>query len=300
MKVIVLGAAAGGGFPQWNANSTMNRRAFAGDTALPRQTQCSLALSPGDDDDWLLLNCSPDIRQQIIDTKELQPYEELRSSPIKSVVLTNADVDAVAGLLSLRERQHLSIWSSDYILGAIEANPIFGVLDRSIVRLERIGTHGKFNPVPGLEVETFAAPGKPPLYLEHVHGIGAVVGATLGVRVTDARGKSIAFVPSCAEITPEVKRAIDGVDLLFFDGTMFTDDEMVASGEGSKTARRMGHMPMSGRGGSIETLREIKAGARYFIHINNSNLVLDRTSAQRRAVEAAGWKIAQDGMRIEL
>src|SRR5262249_12434680 len=154
------------------------------------------------------------------------PYEELRSSPIKSVVLTNADVDAVAGLLSLRERQHLSVWSSDYILGAIEANPIFGVLDRSIVRLERIGTHGKFDPLPGLNGETFAVPGKPPLYLERAHGLGPVSGATLGVRVTDGKGRSVVFIPSCAEITREVLHAIDGADLLFFDGTMFTDDEM--------------------------------------------------------------------------
>lgn len=300
MKVIVLGAAAGGGFPQWNANSTMNRRAFAGDVALPRQTQCSVAISPGDDDDWLLLNCSPDIRQQIIDTKEIQPYEELRSSPIKSVVLTNADVDAVAGLLSLRERQHLSVWSSDYILGAIEANPIFGVLDRGIVRLERIGAHGKFDPVPGLECETFVVPGKPPLYLERTHGLGPVSGATLGLRVTDNNGKTVVFIPSCAEISPEVTRSIEGADLLFFDGTMFTDDEMISSGEGEKTARRMGHMPISGRGGSLEALAKVKAGARYFIHINNSNPVLDRTSSERHAVEAAGWKIAQDGMRIAL
>jgi pyrroloquinoline quinone biosynthesis protein B len=300
MKVIVLGAAAGGGFPQWNANSTMNRRAFAGDVTTPRQTQCSLAVSPGDDDDWLLLNASPDIRAQIIATQELQPYEELRSSPIKSVVLTGADVDAIAGLLTLRERQHLSIWSNDYVLGAVEANPIFGVLDRAVVRLERIGAHGKFDPVPGLACETLAAPGKPPLYLEHVHGIGAVAGSSLGVRVSDDAGKALVFLPACAEITPELLRTIEGADALFFDGTMYTDDEMISSGEGTKSSRRMGHLPMTGKGGSIEGLRDVKVGARYFIHINNSNPVLDHTSPERRAVEAAGWKIAQDGMRIEL
>jgi len=300
MKVIVLGAAAGGGFPQWNANSTMNRRAFAGDAATPRQTQCSLAVSPGGDDDWLLLNASPDIRQQIIATPELQPYEELRSSPIKAVVLTGADVDAVAGLLTLRERQHLSIWSSDYVLGAIEANPIFGVLDRTIVRMERIGAHGRFDPVPGLACETFATSGKPPLYLEHTHGIGPAAGATLGLRIVDDAGKVLVFLPACAEITPEILRAISGADALFFDGTMFTDDEMVTSGEGGKTARRMGHLPMTGKGGAIEALREAKVRARYFIHINNSNPVLDRASPERKAIEAAGWKIAEDGMRLAL
>ncbi|MCE9521096.1 MAG: pyrroloquinoline quinone biosynthesis protein B, partial [Alphaproteobacteria bacterium] len=136
MKIIVLGAAAGGGFPQWNANSTLNRRAFAGVTNFPQSTQCSLAVS-ANGDDWLLLNASPDLRQQIVATEELHPREGLRSSPIKSVVLTGADVDAIAGLLTMRERQAFSVWGSDYVMAAIEANSIFGVLDRHVVRLER-------------------------------------------------------------------------------------------------------------------------------------------------------------------
>jgi pyrroloquinoline quinone biosynthesis protein B len=301
MKVIVLGAAAGGGFPQWNANSTMNRRAFAGDAATPRATQCSLAVSTAGED-WLLLNASPDIRQQIIATPELQADEgaELRATPIRAVALTGADVDAVAGLLTLREREHLAIWSSDYILGALEANPIFGVLDRGIVRFERIGPHGRFDPVPGLHCETFLVPGKPPLYLEGVHGIGEVAGASLGLRVSDDAGKTLVFVPACAQLTREVLRAIDGADLLFFDGTMYTDDEMIASGVGSKSARRMGHIPMTGRSGAVEALADAAVGARYFIHINNSNPVLDRTSPERKAVETEGWRIAEDGMRLEL
>ena len=299
MKVIVLGAAAGGGFPQWNANSPANRRAFAGDANTPASTQCSLAVS-ADGIDWLLLNASPDIRQQIIATPELHPREGLRSSPIRSVVLTGADVDALAGLLTLRERQPFTVWASDYVLGAVEANPIFGVLDRSVVRLERIGNHGRFDPVPGLRCETFAVPGKPPLYLEHVHGLSAVAGASFGLKVVDEAGKVLVFLPSCAEITSDITHAVDGADALFFDGTMFTDDEMIRSGEGAKTARRMGHVPMTGNGGAIDALHNTKVGARYFIHINNSNPVLNLTSPERKAVETAGWKIAADGMRLAL
>lgn len=301
MKVIVLGAAAGGGFPQWNANSTMNRRAFAGDPATPRATQCGVAVSTAGDD-WLLLNASPDLRQQIIATPELQADEgaELRATPIRAVALTGADVDAVAGLLSLREREHLSIWSSDYILGALEANPIFNVLDRSVVRFERIGPHGHFDPVPGLHCETFNVPGKPPLYLESVHGTGDKAGASLGLKITDENEKTLVFLPACAELTKDVTRAIDGADLLFFDGTMYSDDEMIASGEGPKSSRRMGHMPMTGRGGALEALANIKVGARYFIHVNCSNPVHDRNSAERKAIEAKGWKIAEDGLRLTL
>jgi pyrroloquinoline quinone biosynthesis protein B len=299
MKVIVLGAAAGGGFPQWNANSTQNRRAFAGDANFPQSTQCSLAVS-ANGDDWLLLNASPDLRQQIIATSELHPRDGVRSSPIKSVVLTGADVDAIAGLLTMREHQSFSVWASDYVMGAIEANSVFGVLDRHVVRLERIGADGLFDPIPGLRCRTFATPGKPPLYLEHAHGIGPADGASFGLRITDDTDRSLVFLPSCAEITPHVLDAIEGTTALFFDGTTYTDDEMIRSGEGQKTARRMGHLPMTGPGGTIEALREIKAVARYFIHINNSNPVLDAASPERKAIEAAGWRIAEDGLRIEL
>jgi pyrroloquinoline quinone biosynthesis protein B len=297
MKVIVLGAAAGGGFPQWNAANANNRNAFAGDPSCPPSTQCNLAVS-ADGERWILLNASPDIRQQIIATPELHPKTGPRSSPIASVVLTGADVDALAGLLTLRERQPFTIWASAYVRRAIDANPIFAVLDRSLVTFETVAD--RFEPAPGLTCRAFECPGKPPLYLERVEGIGPTTGASVGLRVADTRGKSLVFLPSCAEITPEIRAAVDGADALFFDGTMYTDDEMIRAGEGGKTARRMGHVSMTGPGGAIEGLREIKAGARFFIHINNSNPVLNRASPERKVVEAAGWRIAEDGMRIEL
>lgn len=296
MKIIVLGAAAGGGFPQWNAASTNNARAFAGDPNVPQQTQASLAVS-ADGADWLLLNAAPDIRQQIIATQELHPKDGLRSSPIKAVALTGADVDALTGLLTLRERQPFAVWATPYVHKVVAANPIFGALDRELVQFETIGA--AFEPLPGLRVTPFATPGKPPLYLERIEGIGPAEGASIGLRIAHD-GRSLAFVPSCAEITDDIRAAIDGADALFFDGTMYTDDEMIRSGEGQKTARRMGHVAMTGKDGAIDGLRDVKAGARYFIHINNSNPVLNHASAERRAVEAQGWRIAEDGMRIEL
>jgi len=296
MKVIVLGAAAGGGFPQWNASSPNNRKAFAGEATCPPLTQCGLAVS-ANGHDWLLLNASPDLRQQIIATPELHPREGLRSSPIKTVVLTGADVDALTGLLTLRERQAFTIWATSYVHRVIAANPIFGVLDRSLVRFETIVLDQAFEPLPGLTCKAFAAPGKPPLYLEQIEGIGPAEGASIGLRIAGKAGKALVFLPSCAEVTPAIKSSATGAGALFFDGTMFTDDEMIRSGEGTKTARRMGHVAMSD---AIQSLREIKAGARYFMHINNSNPVLDRASPERKAIEAAGWHVAEDGMRIEL
>ena len=295
MKIIVLGAAAGGGFPQWNAASAINRLAFAGDPNHPQATQASLAVS-ANGFDWLLLNASPDLRQQIIATPDLQPRDGLRSSPIKSVILTGADVDALTGLLTMRERQPFSLWATDYVQRVIAANPIFGVLDQSLVRFETIGAR-TFEPLPDLQCTAFSAPGKPPLYLEKIEGIGPTGGASIGLRISDKSGKSLVFLPSCAEITPEIKSTVTGADALFFDGTMYTDDEMIRSGEGAKTARRMGHIAMTD---AIRELREVKAGERYFIHINNSNPVLNRASPERKIVEQAGWHIAEDGMRIEL
>jgi pyrroloquinoline quinone biosynthesis protein B len=294
MKIVLLGAAAGGGFPQWNAASANNARAFARDPNCPQSTQCGLAVS-ADGENWALLNASPDIRQQIIATPELHPKIAPRSSPIKAVVLTGADVDAVAGLLTLRERQQITVWATDYVRRAIGANPIFAVLDRALVRFETITE--TFEPLPGLRFRTIKSPGKPPLYLEGVEGVGPVAGASIGLGVKDANGKSLVFLPSCAEIGPEVAAEVDGADVLFFDGTMYTDDEMIRAGEGQKTARRMGHVAMAD---AIQALRQVKAGTRYFIHINNSNPALNRASPERKTVEAAGWRIAEDGMRIEL
>lgn len=298
MKIIVLGAAAGGGFPQWNAASTNNRLAFAGDPNCPRQTQASLAVS-ANGDDWLLLNAAPDIREQIVATTELHPKAAPRSSPIKAVALTGADIDAITGLLTLRERQQFSLWATPYVHNVLAANPVFDVLDRGTVRFESM-TDKPFEPIPGLTCRTFATPGKPPLYLERIEGIGPADGASVGLCVTDAKGKTLAFVPSCAEITDDIRAGVDGADALFFDGTMYTDDEMIRTGEGQKTARRMGHVAITGKDGAIEGLRDVKVGARYFIHINNSNPVLNRASSERKAIEAQGWRIAEDGMRIEL
>lgn len=295
MKIIVLGAAAGGGFPQWNALSPNNASAFAGDPNCPRQTQASLAVS-ADGDNWLLLNASPDIRQQIIATPELHPRTGLRSSPIKAVALTGADVDALTGLLTLRERQTFTVWATDYVLKVIEANALFGVLDPAVVARKPL-PNAPVELLPGLTAETFATPGKPPLYLERIEGIGPAEGASIGLRLTDTAGKTLIFLPSCAEATPQITQAIDGADILFFDGTMYTDDEMIRSGEGQKTARRMGHIAMTD---AIDALRSVKAGRRYFIHINNSNPTLNRMSPERKAIEAAHWRIAEDGMRIEL
>lgn len=309
MRLKVIGSAAGGGFPQWNCNDRLNRASRRGE--LGERMQSSLAAS-ADGVSWILFNASPDIRQQIGNTPELQPGAEapLRSTPIRAVVLTNADVDHVAGLLSLRERQPFAIYATTPVLAALEANPIFNVLDRMIVPrrglplgdvLEICAADGQKT---GVTVESFAVPGKVALYLEDSVAPGADLssdsGDTIGLRITAQGCGSAFYIPGCARIDRELRFRLQGAELLLFDGTVYTDDEMPTAGVGQKSGLRMGHLAMSGETGSIAGLADVMVGRRIFIHVNNTNPVLDEHSAEHAAVREAGWEIAHDGMEIRL
>lgn len=300
MEIIVLGAAAGGGFPQWNSNAGGCRRARAGDPAAAARTQTSLAVS-GDGTHWCLLNASPDLRQQINDTPALHPQRGLRHSPLTDVVLTGGDVDAVAGLLSLRERQPFKLHATQRTHDVLSANPMFEVLARDVVTRTSTTLDVPFPVACGLTARVFAVPGKVPLYLEDGDDAPPVLldETTVGVEVL--RGaKRLLFIPGCAAMTPELLDRIDGADILFFDSTLWRDDEMVIAGLGPKTGRRMGHMSLGEPDGAIAVLAEARIGRKVAIHINNSNPVLLADSTERVAAEAAGWVIAHDGMAFTL
>jgi len=303
MLAVVLGAAAGGGFPQWNSNATSCRRARSGDPAARPRTQASAAVS-ADGDRWFLLNASPDLKQQIESTPALLPREGKRSSPIAGVVLTGGDVDAIAGLLVLRERQPLVIYSTQRIKSVLDANPIFGVLADDIVERRtvplgrRVALNGAGGVASGLEIELFPVPGKVPLYLEADDAPPITEGEeTVGALVTDGEAR-LYFVPGCARMTPALERRLDGADVLLFDGTLWTDDEMIRAGIGAKTGRRMGHMSVSGPDGTMAAFANLAIGRKILIHINNSNPVLLDDSPERKAATAAGWEVAYDGMEI--
>lgn len=297
MRAIILGSAAGGGVPQWNCRCPVCRLAWAGDPRVRHRTQSSLAVSI-DGRRWLVINASPDVRQQIAATPVLHPREGLRHSPIDAVLVTNGDVDHIAGLLSLRERQPFRLYASGETLSALNDNRVFDVADRRVARREAVALDAPFEPLPGLGVTLFAVPGKVPLWLEGENPlVGEATEATVGVML-EAGARRIAYVPGCAAVTDAVRERIAGVDLLLFDGTVYRDDELASSGVGEKTGRRMGHVPMSGPDGSMETLADCPAGRRIFIHINNTNPTLIEDSDERRAVEAAGWAIGYDGMEF--
>ena len=309
MHIVVLGAAAGGGFPQWNTNSDNCRRSRGGDPNARPQTQSSIAVS-ADGERWCLFNASPDLRQQIADNRQLHPKTGKRHSPIVGVVLTNGDVDHVAGLLNLRESQPLALYGSRRVLQNLSDNSIFNVLNPDFVARRDFALDQPFALTTrdgediGLSVEAFAVPGKVALYLENPDAganFGTQAEDTVGLRIS-ARNSDAHFfhIPGCAAMTPELAERLKGAPLVMFDGTLWTDDEMVAGGVGVKTGQRMGHMSMSGPDGSIAAFDGLDVARRMFIHINNTNPVIVDDSPERAEVEAAGWEVARDGMEIEL
>jgi pyrroloquinoline quinone biosynthesis protein B len=298
LVAIVLGAAAGGGFPQWNCRCPTCRLAWAGDPRVKPRTQSSLALS-GDGEHWTLLNASPDLRAQIQATRVLQPHAGVRGSPMAAVVLTGAEVDQTAGLLTLRERQSFALLATAETHAALAANPIFGVLDAGVVRRETVALNKSFALPGGLQAELFAVPGKVALYLEGADPqLDAETGANVGVEIACGL-RRLLYVPGAAGVTAPLHQRLLRADAVLFDGTLFADDEMVANGTGPKTGRRMGHMPLDGEDGTLAALGAYKA-RRILTHINNTNPILIEGSPERRKVEAAGFEVAEDGMEIVL
>ena len=305
MRAVVLGAAAGGGFPQWNSNAEACRRARSGDPRVARRTQASLAVS-GDGERWFLINASPDLREQIQAQAILHPKQGLRSSPIEGVILTGADVDAIAGLLHMRERQVFTLYGSERVLGVLRANPIFNVLSEECVRREAVPLGRSFEPrhVDGsgsrLEVELFDVPGKVALYLEtgsSPRELAGQAGDTVGVEIKSG-GKRLVYIPGCARMTDALKRRLAGASTVLFDGTLWRDDEMVRAGLGPKTGQRMGHMSVSGPDGTVAAFRDIAVARKILVHINNSNPILLDDSPERAGVEKEGWEVAYDGMEV--
>jgi pyrroloquinoline quinone biosynthesis protein B len=306
LRIVILGAAAGGGVPQWNCGCAICQAARSGGL---QSTQASIAIS-ADGEHWFLINASPDLRQQLIATPQLHPKPgQLRHSPIAGVILTNSEVDAVAGLLSMREGSPFSIYAHPRVLAILKANSIFNVLSETNVRRQPIAIDEAFEPAlpdgspSGIGILPFAVPGKGAWYLEgkaHPAG-GDGAGDTLGLRIDDkTTGRYFFFLAACAKVTLELKQRLAGAALVFFDGTVWRDDELIAAGLGAKTGQAMGHIAMSGDDGAIEALADLAIDRKIFLHINNSNPALLQDSAERKAAERAGWQIPADGMEITL
>ena len=257
----------------------------------------------------MLLNASPDLRQQINERRQLQPgpTDPKRSSPIAAVVLTNADVDHVAGLLTLRESQPFALYGHPRVLDVLAENSIFHVLNRDFVCRRALeldapfALHDAVDQPLGLEVTAFAVPGKTALWREDSTqpGFGTRDGDAIGLAIRSGDAADVLFyIPGCAAMSDALAARLHGAALVIFDGTLWRDDEMIVQGVGRKTGLRMGHMSCSGPDGSMAAFDKLDVARKVFIHINNTNPLLDAGSAERAEAERRGWEIAYDGMEI--
>lgn len=295
MRIIILGAGAGGGLPQWNCGCR-NCNAVRGGGLRP-MSQSSIALSADGTGPWAIINASPDLRAQMTATAELHPTG-LRDSPLAAVLVTNGDLDHVAGLLSLREGQPFRLLATPAIHAILAANPMLEALDPALVVREDVRLEETFTLVPGIAARLIAVPGKVPLYLEGETVETEAVGEqTVAVELRGGSAR-VLYVPGCAALPETLTRLVAGADLLLFDGTLWSDDEMIRSGLGRKTGRRMGHMPVGGPDGSIAALTGVPVGRRIFVHLNNSNPLVDPASAEAAEARLAGWEVAHDGLRL--
>ena len=293
MRIVILGAGAGGGLPQWNCGCANCNAARAG--RIPSMTQSSIAVS-GDGANWAIINASPDIRMQLAATPALYPTGP-RDMPLRSVLVTNGDIDHVAGLLTLRESQPFDLFATGAIHQALAENPMLAAVNADHVPRRTIALDARFDLAPGLSATLFAVPGKVPLYLEGETVETGLIGEnTVGVELT-AGGRRVLYIPGCADAPDWLQDRMRGADMLLFDGTLWQDDEMIRAGLGRKTGARMGHMAASD---SIARLADLPIGRRIFVHLNNSNPLTDPASAETRRAEAAGWQVARDGMELTL
>src|SRR5260221_1835665 len=289
MRIRVLGAAAGGGFPQWNCGCGNCRKARAGSPDVVPRTQECVALS-ADGERWLLLNASPEIRSQIESFPALHPRAP-RHSHLAGIAPHNGDLDHVLGLLSLRESHPLTVHATEEVCrGFTQDNILYRTLERFPGQVTWKKIDGE---AAGLSLQAIPAPGKPPVHLEKSNTSNARENS--GLLIHDPKtGKRLAYFSAAGGITPAMRAVIDGADCVFFDGTFWSSDELIRLGLGTKRAEDMAHLPVNSSLAAFKTKRKI------YIHLNNTNPLLDRTTAERREVESAGWEIAQDGMEIVL
>ena len=301
MLVRVLGSAAGGGFPQWNCGCDNCLLVRAGDPRVRARTQDSIAFAadssagkPGPG--WNLVNASPDIRGQIEATPELQPRAR-RDTPIRSILLTNGDLDHVLGLFSLRESTPLEVWATDAVrAGLEERNALMRTLHRFPEQLtwRRLELGRAVELGDGTTVEARSVAGKAPVHLVGLAPNTPEDNVALWIR---ERGRLVVYAAACASLDG-LQPAFDEADVLLLDGTFWSSDELVAAGLSGARAEDMAHLPIGGEAGSVARLAASLARRRIYTHINNSNPILVEGSPEHAAVRAAGWEVAYDGMEI--
>jgi pyrroloquinoline quinone biosynthesis protein B len=307
MHIKILGSAAGGGFPQWNCNCRNCESLRAGTFAGKSRTQTQIAIS-SEDCAWFLLNASPDLRLQIEATAALHPRNAGRDSPIRGVLLTSGDIDQVAGLLSLRELQPFRIYCTRSIRRILqEDNSMFAMLNRVPDQVSWIDTScdGGFSlqgeREGGVDCEVFSLGDRFPAYVSRERTVGLKPEeALLGAILTSSSGKRLAYMPAVPIVNDSLLQRLAEADLLLFDGTFWSDDELIRVQGSGSTAREMGHVPISGAEGSLRKLGGLRRPRKVFVHVNNTNPMLDESGPEYAEVRAAGWEVAEDGWSFDL
>jgi pyrroloquinoline quinone biosynthesis protein B len=294
MRVVLLGTAAGGGFPQWNCFCPTCRVARETPARAHPRSQSSMAVS-ADGERWYLCNASPDVRDQLrwVMRGVVPAKGTYRHVPIQAVILTDAELDHTMGLALLREARALTVYATESVEHVIEHDSCLLPTTRAFadITVARLSLDAETTLPGGLTVEAFAVPGDAPRFAR-----AATAGHTVGLVLREtATKKSVVFVPGCGAIDDRVRERLATADLVLFDGTFWVDNELIALGISTSTAREMGHVPISGPGGSLETLSAITPARRVYTHINNSNPILIEDSPERRAVIDAGLIVGTDG-----
>ena len=297
MWVRVLGAAAGGGFPQWNCGCPQCLAARDGSRPCRPRTQSSVAVS-ADYRRWFLLNASPDVRAQIEAFPTLHP-RKVRDSPLQAVLLTDAELDHTLGLLLLRESDDIEVHATPAVRETLlEGTSLLQTLGAfTNVEWRPVTTGKEVSLADGLSYLAFDVPTNKRARF----GTGGGKESVVGFRITEARtGRSLVYVPGAQELSASVLAQLEGCACLLFDGTCWRDDELIELGIAQKTSRDMGHLPIGGADGSLEKLVPLPIERKIYVHINNTNPILIEDSPERRIVEESGLEVAADGLELEI
>jgi len=303
MYIYVLGSAAGGGFPQWNCNCPNCHGVRTGSIQAKARTQSSIAVSENGTD-WVLLNASPDIRQQLFEFKAAQPARKLRDTGITSVILMDSQLDHTTGLLTLREGCPMNVWCTEMVHQDLTSGfPVFNMLKHWNGGLQ----YNEINPKQAFKIDGFENLEFLPLIIKSAappyspHRNDPHDGDNIALIIKDHKTqKQLFYAPGLGKIDDQIMQIMQSSDCVMIDGTLWTDDEMQQTGVGTKTGREMGHLYISGEGGSLSYLNQLSTPKKLLIHINNTNPILNENSSQFAELKANGVEVAYDGMQIEL
>jgi pyrroloquinoline quinone biosynthesis protein B len=302
VRIKILGAAAGGGLPQWNCTCPNCSALRHKRPHIQSRTQSQLAVT-ADEDAWFLINASPDLRAQLNDNPEIHPdpAKGLRNTPVAGIILTSADLDHVLGLLLMREFTPVRIYATPPVLSILRENSFFQMLDRlpGQSRWTVIEPGVSFYAGNGLTCTPIALSNSLPSYVggEERSSLDST-GATIGLILEDAKGARVAYLPALSSVSPSLKQLLNTCSSILVDGTFWSDDELQSIQPGTPLARSMGHLPINGPDGSLAILRDLDGIRKIYTHINNTNPILQEQSSERRAVQDAGWEVAWDGLEI--